>query len=136
MKRLVMFALLLLCILYIGDYVSVRYRIPNNRSQFGVVKVRRYYAVGLKSGKTEYMFLAGKPDVRSLSVSSLRLRPMLVPQSQKRKTDQYVKDTADTSPLLSVGHICTQGQVGKLALCRRGNRGWTAAGVFQPGWAV
>jgi len=57
MRRILLVTLLSLCLLYIGDYVSVRYRIPNNRPQFDVVKIQRYYAVGLKSGKTEFMFL-------------------------------------------------------------------------------
>ena len=68
MKRLVMFALLLLCILYIGDYLSVRYRIPKSRSQFRVVKIQRYYAVGLKSHKTDFMFL---PPENQVCVHSL-----------------------------------------------------------------
>jgi hypothetical protein len=68
MKRILIFAVLSLCILYIGDYISVRYRIPNARSQFGVVNVRRYYAVGLKSGKTEFMFL---PPQNQVCVHSL-----------------------------------------------------------------
>jgi hypothetical protein len=58
MKRVLMVAVLVLLILYVGDYLSVQYRIPNGRAQFGVVKIRRYYAVALKSGKTEFMFLA------------------------------------------------------------------------------
>jgi hypothetical protein len=57
MKRILFITILSLLILYIGDYISVRYRIPKNRDQFGMVKVQRYYAVGLKSGKTEFMFL-------------------------------------------------------------------------------
>ena len=63
MKRILFFAVLSLVILYLGDYLSVRYRIPKSRSQFGVVKIRRYYAVGLKSGKTDYMFLAPENQV-------------------------------------------------------------------------
>jgi hypothetical protein len=58
MKRILIVAVLASCILYIGDYLSIRFRIPKSRAQFGVVKVQRYYAVGLKSGKTEFMFLA------------------------------------------------------------------------------
>jgi len=58
MKRVLMVAVLVLLILYVGDYLSVQYRIPNGRPQFGVVKIQRYYAVALKSGKTEFMFLA------------------------------------------------------------------------------
>jgi hypothetical protein len=57
MKRILMVAVLALFILYVGDYLSVRYSIPKDRAQFGVVKMQRYYAVGLKSGKTEFMFL-------------------------------------------------------------------------------
>jgi len=60
MKRLLLFAAIALLILYAGDYLSVRYRVPKGRAQFGVVKVQTYYAVGLKSGKTEFMFLGPK----------------------------------------------------------------------------
>jgi hypothetical protein len=68
MKRIFLLTVLSLLMLYIGDYVSVRYRIPKNRNQFGTVKVRRYYAVGLKSGKTEFMFL---PPQNQVCVHSL-----------------------------------------------------------------
>jgi hypothetical protein len=60
MKRALMVIVLALFILYVGDYLSVRYGIPKGRAQFGVVKIQRYYAVGLKSGKTEFMFLGPK----------------------------------------------------------------------------
>jgi len=43
-------------LVYAGDYLSLRYRIPSNRQQFGSVIVQRSYAVGMKDGKTEYMF--------------------------------------------------------------------------------
>lgn len=49
-------AALLFALFYVGDYVSLRYRIPGHREQFGSVEVRRYYAVPLKNRKTEYMF--------------------------------------------------------------------------------
>ena len=60
MRRILVVAVLALLILYVGDYLSVRYRIPKGRAQFGVVKIQSYYAVGLKSGKTEFMFLGPK----------------------------------------------------------------------------
>ena len=63
MKRMLFITVLALFILYLGDYLSVRYRIPKSRSQFGVVKIQRYYAVGLKSGKTEFMFLTPENQV-------------------------------------------------------------------------
>jgi hypothetical protein len=68
MKRLLFIAVLTSFILYLGDYLSVRYRIPKSRSQFGVVKIQRYYAVGLKSRKTEFMFL---PPENQVCVHSL-----------------------------------------------------------------
>ena len=52
-----LFMLVVLCIgVYVCDYLSVRYRIPNNRESFEVVKIQRYYAVHLKNGKTELDF--------------------------------------------------------------------------------
>jgi hypothetical protein len=60
MKRLLFITVLSLSILYVGDYLSLRYRIPKGRDQFGVVKIQRYYAVGLKNRKTEFMFLEPK----------------------------------------------------------------------------
>jgi hypothetical protein len=47
-------------LLYVGDYASVRYRIPRSRDPFGTVEVQPYYVVPLKDGKTEFMFL--KPE--------------------------------------------------------------------------
>jgi hypothetical protein len=54
-KRGVQGAILALCALYLGDYLSARFRIPHNRNPFGSVQVERYYAVRLKDGKIEYM---------------------------------------------------------------------------------
>jgi len=44
----------LMGILYAADYARVRFGV---RKPFGVVQVRRYYAVVQKSGKPEYYFL-------------------------------------------------------------------------------
>ncbi|HYM06361.1 MAG TPA: hypothetical protein VEU11_07340 [Terriglobales bacterium] len=57
MKRALLIAILSLLALYVGDDLSVRYRIPSSRDPFGVVQVRPYYAVRLKDRKTEYYFL-------------------------------------------------------------------------------
>jgi len=59
-KRILFIIILALAVLYVGDYLCLRYRIPKGRAQFGVVKIQSYYAVGLKSGKTEFMFLGPK----------------------------------------------------------------------------
>ena len=41
-------------LVYAGDYLSLRLRIPN-REPFGTVQVQRYFEVALKNRKTEYM---------------------------------------------------------------------------------
>ena len=47
-------ALLALAGLYAGDYLSARYRIPNNRQTLGSVQVKTLYAVRQKNGRIEY----------------------------------------------------------------------------------
>jgi hypothetical protein len=47
-------------LLYAGDYAAVRFRIPRSREPLDTVEVQPYYAVPLKDGKTEFMFL--KPE--------------------------------------------------------------------------
>jgi len=59
-KRILFIGIFALVALYSGDYLSLRYQIPKGREKFGVVKIQSYYAVGLKSGKTEFMFLGPK----------------------------------------------------------------------------
>jgi hypothetical protein len=55
-RRIVLLLAVALAALYAGDYLSLRYRIPNHREQFGVVKVRRYYAIPQKNNRLEYTF--------------------------------------------------------------------------------
>lgn len=45
---------LLAGLVYAGDYVSIRYRIPKNRNQFGTVTVTRLYVIHEKNNKREY----------------------------------------------------------------------------------
>ena len=42
-------------LLYSGDYLALRFRLPNNRPQFGSVHIERLIAVPQKSGKTEFI---------------------------------------------------------------------------------
>ncbi|HEY6291364.1 MAG TPA: hypothetical protein VI455_07375 [Terriglobia bacterium] len=56
MKRILLDAALLLAMLYAGDYLFVRYRIPKSRDPFGSVQVQRYYAVMKKDGKPDFYF--------------------------------------------------------------------------------
>ena len=61
MKRKLIIAVLVLGLLYLGDFLSLRLRLPA-RDIFGSVTVHTYYSVKLKSGKTEYDY-AGDHDV-------------------------------------------------------------------------
>lgn len=46
----------LAAVLFVGDYAMLRYRLAAGTAAFGRVTVRPYYAVRLKSGKTEFLF--------------------------------------------------------------------------------
>jgi hypothetical protein len=48
--------LALFVLVYASDYLTLRYRIVQDREPFGSVTVRHYYAVREKNGKTEFMF--------------------------------------------------------------------------------
>ena len=47
---------------FAGDYAGLRYRIAAQKDPFGAVTVRPYYAVRLKSGKTEFLFEDPQPE--------------------------------------------------------------------------
>lgn len=53
--RLLLIAGAALALLYVGDYASIAYRIPNGREQFGCVEVQQLLAVPQKDRKTEYI---------------------------------------------------------------------------------
>jgi hypothetical protein len=55
-------------LVYVADYLSLRYKIPGNRAQFGTVSVREMYAIHEKNNKTEYQFTPAQdqPCVNSL----------------------------------------------------------------------
>ena len=67
-RRWLVIALLLLLTLYAGDYLSLKYRIPGGRAQFGSVQTRTSYAVKQKNTKTEYYF---NPPENETCVNSL-----------------------------------------------------------------
>lgn len=48
---------------YVGDYLSVRYKIPNNRDPFSTVTIQPYYAIHEKNGRTEYDFAQPQSQV-------------------------------------------------------------------------
>lgn len=53
---------MLVAIAFAGDYAAARYRIAAGSGPFGLVTVRPYYAVRLKSGKTEFLFQNPRPE--------------------------------------------------------------------------
>ncbi len=68
MKRTLVILLLSSSVLYVGDYLAVRFRIPRSHAAFGVVKVQTTYAVKQKDGKTEFYF---NPPENHVCVHSL-----------------------------------------------------------------
>ena len=55
--------MLLVCgLVYAGDYLSLRFKIPPGRQQFGSVTVEPYYEIHEKNGKTEYDFKDPEPE--------------------------------------------------------------------------
>lgn len=53
-ERYLMIAVLTMCAIYAGDFLSLRFQIPS-RPQLGSVPMKSYYAVKMKNGKTEVM---------------------------------------------------------------------------------
>ena len=56
-KIAVAVVVVLCALVYAGDYVSARFHIPKGSGTLSTVEVQPYYAVPLKGGKTEFMFL-------------------------------------------------------------------------------
>jgi len=54
--RMFIVAFVLMVALYVGDDLSVRYRIPKSRQPFSTVTIRRFDAISEKNNKTEYVY--------------------------------------------------------------------------------
>lgn len=54
--RVLLFAVLVVAIVYAADYTILRYRVATKRSPFGTVTVHPYDAVPQKDHKTEFLF--------------------------------------------------------------------------------
>ncbi len=52
--RILLAMILLIAVVYLCDYIVLRYRIGKNRNAFGTVTVQRFYAIKQKNGKTEF----------------------------------------------------------------------------------
>jgi len=72
-KRTVLAVILLVALVYAGDYLMVRWRMahPSAGDAFGTVKMERLLAIPLKDGKTEYEFDAQQPEVIAPCVHAL-----------------------------------------------------------------
>jgi hypothetical protein len=49
-------------VLFAGDYAVLRYRLAAGTAALGKVTVRPFFAVRLKSGKTEFLFRDPRPE--------------------------------------------------------------------------
>jgi hypothetical protein len=74
-QRLTGAVILLIVLLYLGDYLFVGFRMayPRIGSVFGTVQMQRLYAIPLKNGKIEYELMRCKPRLRR-RVSTLYFR--------------------------------------------------------------
>ena len=88
MKRVLIIIAIAGAVLYLGDFLSLRLGLPR-RPMFGTVTVHSYYAVGLKSGKTEYDY-AGDHDVSCANslFPQYRLQPCWY---ASRHTEEQIK---------------------------------------------
>ena len=60
--RVLFSTIALAALIFAGDRISIVYRIPNGREQFGSVQVQKVYTVKLRNQKTEYMFDPPQPQ--------------------------------------------------------------------------
>jgi hypothetical protein len=56
LQKLIVSLVLGAAVVYIADYLLLRYRVATNRNPYGAVTVQPYYAVPRKDHKTEFMF--------------------------------------------------------------------------------
>jgi hypothetical protein len=62
-ERIATALLVIVGIYYVGEFISIKYRIPASREPLGTVQVTQLYAVLQKDGKTEYE--AGEPQTQT-----------------------------------------------------------------------
>ena len=61
--RIAAAVVILALLTYVGDYLSVRYKIPNGRDPFSTVTIQPYYAIHEKNGRTEYDYAQPQTQV-------------------------------------------------------------------------
>jgi hypothetical protein len=72
-KRAVIAVMVVLGLVYAGDYLVVRWKkaYPKTGDAFGTVQMERLYAIPQKNGKIDYEFDAQQPEVTTPCVHSL-----------------------------------------------------------------
>jgi hypothetical protein len=61
--RVVGALVLLAALVYAGDYLLVRFKIPKGREPFSSVTIQPYYAIHQKNGRTEYDYAQPQSQV-------------------------------------------------------------------------
>lgn len=56
LRRSFVAVVLIAAVVYVGDFLVLRYRVARNQTPFGTVTVRPYYAVPRKDHRVEFMF--------------------------------------------------------------------------------
>jgi hypothetical protein len=54
-RRIFVALIVAVCLVYVGDDLSARFRIPGNRNPLGTVTVKRYYAISEKNNKVQFL---------------------------------------------------------------------------------
>jgi hypothetical protein len=63
LKRIATLVVVIIAIYYVGEFISIKYRIPASREPLSTVEITKLYAILQKSGKTEYE--AGEPETQT-----------------------------------------------------------------------
>lgn len=86
MRKIIFSAVLVVVVLaafaYVCDYLIWRYRAATNHNAYGTLTVQYYYAIGEKSGKTEYDF---QPPQQETCINSLLPHAGYLPCWYERK---------------------------------------------------
>jgi hypothetical protein len=61
LARILVFLLVAVGMLWICDYLSIRFKFPDQKP-FGTIQVRTYYAVPQKDGRTQFLFDPPQPQ--------------------------------------------------------------------------
>src|ERR1700689_3032206 len=81
-----------LLLTYLGDYISIAYRIPNGREQFGSVEVQKLLAGPQKD--RIYCRSAASAAVRSFAISAAQPDALLVSGAPRKPANQLLNSSS------------------------------------------